>query len=74
MAKDTIANSERPCPAVAMVSVDGGRLQMRSDPSEAAKPQRTRHWRESKVAALETYHSDEHPGIPIPTCPAASSI
>lgn len=69
MSKDTVANPERPCPSVAMVSVDGGRLQMRSDPSEAAKPQRTSHWRESKVAALETYHSDEYPLDPDPDVP-----
>jgi hypothetical protein len=55
MAKDTVADPERPCPSVAMVSVDGGRLQMRSDPSEASQSTRTSHWRESKVAALETY-------------------
>jgi hypothetical protein len=66
MAKDTVANSGRPCPSVAMASVDGGRLQMRSDPSE---PPRTSHWRESKVAALETYQSDEHPLDPDPHVP-----
>jgi hypothetical protein len=37
MAKDAVANSERPCPAVAMVSVDGGRLQLRPEPLKASK-------------------------------------
>lgn len=69
MAKDTVADPERPCPSVAMVSVDGGRLQMRSDPSEASQPTRTSHWRESKVAALETYLSEEHSLDPDPHVP-----
>ena len=50
--RDGVADPERPCPAVAMVSVDGGRLQVRSSVSDA-KP--TSHWRESKTAVLETY-------------------
>ena len=69
MTKDGVANPERPCPKVAMVSVDGGRLQIRSEPSKP-KPQET-HWRESKVAVLETYHSDVHqadPDADVPRC------
>jgi hypothetical protein len=66
MAKDVVANPERPCPRVAMISVDGGRLQMRPDPSE---PPRASHWRESKVAVLETYQSDEHQADPDPHVP-----
>ena len=69
MAKDEVANPERPCPKVAMVSVDGGRLQIRSEPSKP-KQQET-HWRESKVAVLETSHSDVHQADPdrdVPRC------
>ena len=69
MAKDVVANPERPCPPVAMVSVDGGRLQVRSDASETPQPQRTSHWRESKVAVLETYQSDSHQADPDPHVP-----
>src|SRR4051812_47870294 len=32
MEKDAVAAPARPCPAVAMVSVDGGRLQVRTPP------------------------------------------
>ena len=39
---------------MAMVSVDGERLQIRSEPSE---PKQDSHWRESKVAVLETYQT-----------------
>jgi hypothetical protein len=42
---------------------------MRPDPSEASQSGRTSHWRESKVAALETYRSDEHPLDPDPHVP-----
>jgi len=69
MAKDTVGNPGRPCPSVAMASVDGGRLQMRSDPSEASPSTRTSHWRESKVATLETYQSEEHALDPDPDVP-----
>jgi hypothetical protein len=95
MAKDAIANPERPSPAVAMVSVDGGRLQVRPEPlttseseaeaaseseaeaasesaseSEAeAESKRTSHWRESKVAVLETYRSEVHAVDPDPHVP-----
>jgi hypothetical protein len=66
MAKDVVANPERPCPSVAMVSIDGGRLQIRSDPSG---PKQGGHWRESKVAVLETYQSDVHGADPDPDVP-----
>jgi hypothetical protein len=80
MEKDTVADPTRPCPAVAMVSMDGGRLQMRSAPeaasmSEAAplpgpsQPPRTGHWRESKVAVLETYLSTATATDPDPDVP-----
>ena len=49
-----------------MVSVDGGRMQIRSDPS---KPKQESHWRESKVAVLETYQSDVHQADPDPDVP-----
>jgi hypothetical protein len=63
MSKDVVANPERPCPQVAMVSVDGGRLQIRSGPRQDG------HWRESKVAVLETYQSDVHRADPDPDVP-----
>jgi hypothetical protein len=66
MAKDVVANPKRPCPRVAMVSVDGGRLQIRSGPSE---PKQETHWRESKVAVLETDQSDIHQADPDPDVP-----
>jgi len=52
MEKDVVANPKRSSPSVAMVSVDRGRLQIRSEPSG---PKQDGHWRESKVALLETY-------------------
>jgi hypothetical protein len=66
MAKDVVANPKRSFPSVAMVSVDGGRLQIRSDPSE---PKQDGHWRESKVSVLETYQSDVHEVDPDPDVP-----
>lgn len=66
MAKDVVANPKRSCPQVAMVSVDGGRLQIRSELSE---PKQDSHWRESKVAVLETYQSDVHEADPDPHVP-----
>jgi hypothetical protein len=66
MAKDVVANPKRSSPSVAMVSVDGGRLQIRSDPSE---PKQDSHWRESKVAVLETYQSDVQEADPDPDVP-----
>jgi len=72
MAKDAVANPKRSCPQVAMVSVDGGRLQIRSEPSEPkqdTQPKQDTHWRESKVAVLETYQSDVHQADPDPHVP-----
>ena len=65
-AKDKVADPKRPSPSVAMVSVDGGRLQIRSEPS---RPQQEGHWRESKVAVLETYQSEVHEADPDPDVP-----
>ncbi len=70
MAKDAVADPKRPCPPVAMVSVDGGRLQVRSSPSASASAsERSGHWRESKVSVLETYQSEAHPADPDPDAP-----
>lgn len=71
MAKDIVANPKHSCPSVAMVSVDGGRLQIRSGPWEASESEskRTSHWRESKAAVLETYQSDVHQADPDPHVP-----
>jgi hypothetical protein len=66
MAKDAVASPQCSCPQVAMVSIDGGRLQIRSKPSE---PRQETHWRESKVAVLETYQSDIHQADPDPDVP-----
>lgn len=67
MQKDAAADPSRPCPQVAMVSVDGGRLQIRG--SNASSDEQSSHWRESKVAALETYLSSESPEDPDPHVP-----
>lgn len=72
MAKDAVADPKRPCPQVAMVSVDGGRIQIRSAPPEPEPEplaQSEGHWRESKVAVLETYQSEVHPTDPDPDVP-----
>lgn len=80
MAKDGVAHPNRSCPSVAMASVDGGRLQMRSGPEESeseskskskskSESKRTSHWRESKIAVLETYQSEVHPADPDPHVP-----
>jgi hypothetical protein len=66
MAKDVVADPKRSTPSVAMASVDGGRMQIRSDPSE---PNPESHWRESKVAVLETYQSAVHQADPDPDVP-----
>ena len=68
MAKDVVADPKRPCPSVAMASVDGGRLQIRSD-AVGAGAEATSHWRESKVAVLETYQSEVHQADPDPDVP-----
>jgi len=64
--RDGVADSQRPSPAVAMVSVDGGRLQVRSSVSDS-KP--TSHWRESKTAVLETYLGQTYEVDPDPDVP-----
>ena len=69
MARDGAADLDRPSPVVAMVSVDGGRLQTRPDASDEADSGRTSHWRESKVSVLETYQSAVHPTDPDPHVP-----
>jgi hypothetical protein len=66
MAQDVVANPKRSCPQVAMVSVDGGRLQIRPEPAEAKQDS---HWRESKVSVLETYQSEVHQADPDPHVP-----
>ncbi|MBV8487028.1 MAG: hypothetical protein JO161_02000 [Planctomycetaceae bacterium] len=66
MQKDDVADHQRPCPAVAMVSVDGGRLQVRGMPAE---PKPRTHWRESKTAVLETYLAPTHDADPDPDVP-----
>jgi hypothetical protein len=66
MAKEVVADPKRPSPSVAMVSVDGGRIQIRSEPSG---PNQEGHWRESKVAVLETYQSEVDPADPDPNVP-----
>ena len=66
MAKDVVANPTRSRPSVAMASVDGGRLQIRSGPSE---PRQDGHWRESKVSVLETYRSEVREIDPDPDVP-----
>ena len=66
MDKDVVANPKRSCPQVAMVSVDGGRLQIRRGSSE---PEQDGHWKESKVSVCETYQSDVHQTDPDPHVP-----
>jgi len=68
IARDDVADPTRPSPAVAMVSVDGGRLQVRSSSSHTdVKP--SSHWRESKTAVLETYLGQIHATDPDPDGP-----
>jgi hypothetical protein len=81
MQKEAVADPKRPAPTVAMVSVDGGRIQIRSDASKpkpdppdppdssASEPKPENHWRESKVAVLETYQSAVHDADPDPDVP-----
>jgi hypothetical protein len=66
MKKDVVADPKRSTPSVAMASVDGGRMQIRSDPSQ---PNPESHWRESKVAVLETYRSEVYQADPDPDVP-----
>jgi hypothetical protein len=67
MAEDDVADPEASLPSVAMVSVDGGRLQIQS--GSASEPTRSGHWRESKVAVLETHRSEVHQADPDPHLP-----
>ena len=69
MKKDVVANLKRSCPSLAMVSVDGGRLQIRSEPGKTSESKPSSHWRESKVAVLETYQSEVHQTDPDPDVP-----
>lgn len=69
MDKDAVADPERPSPAVAMVSIDGGRIQMRAAPAAESELEPSSHWRESKVAILETYHGELHADDPDPDVP-----
>lgn len=64
MERDAVADPDRPRPPVAMVSVDGGRLQVRSPSSPAGG-----RWRESKTAVLETYRSEVRESDPDPDVP-----
>jgi hypothetical protein len=64
--QDTVAEATCPSPSVAMVSTDGGRLQVRPSPETS---ERSSHWRESKVAVLETYLSPVRPTDPDPDVP-----
>jgi hypothetical protein len=66
MAKQAVAHPERSCPRVAMVSIDGGRIQIRAEPSQ---PKPASHWKESKVAVLETYQSAVQEADPDPHVP-----
>lgn len=78
--KDVVADPKRSAPSTAMVSVDGGRIQIRSDasppksdassPSDGSRPKQENHWRESKVAVLETYLSEVHEADPDPDVPS----
>ena len=81
MSKDD-ANPRHSRPSVAMVSVDGGRLQIRegasvpkkkpsqdSEPAPRQDSEQDSHWRESKVSVLETYLSDVHEFDPDPDVP-----
>jgi hypothetical protein len=65
--REGVTNPGRVVPQVVMVSVDGGRLQIR----ERDEPPGTvdSHWRESKVAVLETLASEVHTTDPDPDLP-----
>jgi hypothetical protein len=66
--KDIAPHPDRPIPAVAMVSIDGGRLQMRSGVDQSSDTGKT-HWRESKAAVLETYAAQSFEADPDPDVP-----
>jgi hypothetical protein len=60
-------------PEVAVVEMDGGRLQIRTPPTEdaaAASATRSRHWREDKVGCLLSMTSGVSNDDPCPTIPA----
>jgi hypothetical protein len=66
--KEAAADPTRPCPQVAVVSIDGGRLQIRG--SDSAEDDSS-HGRGSKIAFLETYASkpsDVDPDPDVPRC------
>ena len=63
--KDVAADRGKPCPPVAAVSIDGGRIQIRYETGAEGES----HWRESKAATLATYasavsHVDPDPDVP----------
>lgn len=67
MEQDTVADPERVVPQGVMVSVDGGRLQIRErDEVPGTAPS---HGKESKVAVLETLASEVHAIDPDPDLP-----
>jgi hypothetical protein len=68
--KDVIVDPKHPSPLLAIMLVDGGRIQIRPGPSQ---PKPEGHGRESKVAVLETYQSEAHQADPTPMRRAASS-
>jgi hypothetical protein len=67
MERDTVADVGRVVPQVVMVSVDGGRLQIRE--RDEVPGTVDSHWRESKVAVLETLSSQTHARDPDPDVP-----
>jgi len=56
-------------PAVAVVEMDGGRLQIRERKPSAEEEKHSSHWREMKVGCLLTVASESHPEDPCPTLP-----
>ena len=61
MAKDVVANSTRPCPKVAMVSVDGGRMHIRSKPSNPSKgleSPKSLSWKPIKARSIRPIRPD----------------
>lgn len=56
-------------PAVAVVEMDGGRLQIRERKPSAAEEKQSTHWREMKVGCLLTVASEVHAEDPCPTLP-----
>lgn len=57
-------------PSLAVVQVDGGRIQIRSDSEPADKEKdKHSHWRETKAAVLLRMHAKEHERDPCPELP-----